>query len=324
MIKNLISKIKPFIKNWFKYFIYISIIFLTIFLIKTDHLKIPEITSFPYLFTSLFLLLTGFLFWGISWGVTLNKYDYNIKLLDGIISCGLSIFGKYIPGKVWTIIGRSGYINKKYSYSQKDLSIISLTAQFIELWTGLSLGTIGLFLFGGIKLYGIPVLILWCILTLVIFTNLPHKLTEKLIYKIFKKEFKIPYISISKSYKVIFFYILTWLFWSAGFYFLIKSIYITSSIDLNIIIGLGFPIATTLGIMAIIFPGGLGVREGLLVMYLTLSGFNNKDALVISATSRLWFLSGEIFIFVIGFILDKKYNKKSIQQNKEVSNDGEL
>ena len=71
-------------------------------------------------------------------------------------------------------------------------------------------------------------------------------------------------------------------------------------------VGLGFPFAGILGILAFFAPGGLGVREGILVGYLKLAGFATADAVTVSVASRLWVLIGEAFIFLVGFVLDKR------------------
>ena len=41
-----------------------------------------------------------------------------------------------------------------------------------------------------------------------------------------------------------------------------------------------------------------------------LIGMANEEATTISVSSRLWFLVGEIFIFVIGFWADRKIKKE--------------
>jgi uncharacterized membrane protein YbhN (UPF0104 family) len=68
--------------------------------------------------------------------------------------------------------------------------------------------------------------------------------------------------------------------------------------------GLAFPLAATLGIIAVIAPGGLGAREGVLVAYLVLAGQSVADATTVAVAARLWFLAGELALFVIGWLTD--------------------
>ena len=103
-----------------------------------------------------------------------------------------------------------------------------------------------------------------------------------------------------RSVTIIPFFFFTWIFWCIGFYFFVSSI-----VDDVIFpyIGLGFSLATTLGVVAVIAPGGIGVREGVLVGFLTLSGMTVENATTVSVASRLWYLCGEIFIFLLGYFI---------------------
>jgi hypothetical protein len=289
-------------KKWFKYFIYISLVFLVIALIKADYLVIPKIHSYFYLVLSIIFLFTGFIFNCVSWKKVINKSDLKVNFKNSIASVGLSIFGKYIPGKIWTIIGKAGYISEKYNYSFKKISSLSLNAQFITLWIGLILGEIGLFLLKGLKIWESIILVIWLFLTIIIFTDKTHKFTEKIINKFFNKKIDIPRLKFYNVLKVLPWFLLYWIFWCLSFYFLTKSM-TGNNVSLNV--GLGFALAGTLGVLAIIVPGGIGVREGILLSYLTLAGLNIQEATTISVVSRLWFLTGEFFIFILAVIIDR-------------------
>ncbi|MEX0778950.1 MAG: hypothetical protein WD037_04400 [Balneolales bacterium] len=95
--------------------------------------------------------------------------------------------------------------------------------------------------------------------------------------------------------------------WSAGFYFLILSL---TDTPVSPSAGLSYALATNIGIMAIFAPGGLGVREAIIVGYLTFTGVSFAEATTISLASRLWFLVGEAFLFVAGLI-SNEYRKRS-------------
>ena len=98
-------------------------------------------------------------------------------------------------------------------------------------------------------------------------------------------------------------YLLMWVLRCVGFYLLVVSL--SNGTEIHIGIGLSYALALCVGFLALAVPGGLGVREGILVAYLTYAGFDLQQATTISIASRLWFLIGECFIFFTGFILDK-------------------
>jgi len=298
-------------KSFFKWFIYISILFLIIILIKANYLKKPNIYSHFYIFCSFIFLFLGFISDGISWRQILKEAKYEITIQNGIISLGLSIFGKYIPGKIWLILGRAEYISANYNLPRKDISSLSLNAQFISLWTGLILGAIGVITINELGVYGISMLGLLTILTLIIFTSLLHQLAEKILKKIFRRNINIPRIKFKKVFKVLPWFMLNWIFWCISFYFLANSL-VEKETTFNV--AWGFGMAGSLGVLAVISPGGIGVREGLLTGYLTLAGLNIQDATTIAVISRLWFLIGEVFIFTVAFILDRMHRKQDISK----------
>lgn len=288
--------------SWFKIFFYISLAFLAIALYSNDYLNIPAINNLGFLIISFTFLFAGFIFNGLSWTRVIKQADYPVTIKSGIVSVGLSIFGKYIPGKLWVILGRAEFLTKKYGYSRKSMSALSLNTQFISLWVGLLLGTIGLLLISKLDIYGLSALGLFALLTLIIYTPLFHRLFEYLVLKVIKRTINIPRLNFKNVLQVLPWFILNWGFWIVSFYFLGESL-TAEPVTFNI--AWGFALAGSLGIMAIIAPGGLGVREGLLTGYLTLAGLELADATTIAVASRLWFLVGEVFIFGIAMILNQ-------------------
>lgn len=291
------------IKKFFKFFIYISLVFLVIALYRADYLKIPKIYSLYFMALAVLFCFAGFLADALAWGKALCVYKYRkVSFLSSIVSMGLSIFGKYIPGKIWVIAGRAAYIASKYNYSFRELSSISFNAQFVFLWAGLLVGAIGILSFGNIDYWGELVLLFWLGLSLIIFTRIFHNIFIKLFKLIIGKDIELPGISIKKISRIIVYFFLPWLLWSAGFYFLAESL---TENSLNPLIGVGFPLAATFGVIAVVMPGGLGVREGVITGFLVLAGLSPENALIISITSRLWYLLGEFFIFLLAIIIKR-------------------
>ncbi len=292
-----------------KYFILISFIFFAIALLKADYLKIPKIKSFSDLAISLFFLFSGFIANCFAWIATLRHGNINVRIKTGIASHGLSVFGKYMPGKIWTILGRAQYLAENEKYPLKATSALSLNAQFISLWTGLVTGTMGIIILDGFKIYGISVIILLISLSLIIFTRTIHTFIKKSCKLIIKKEINIPSLSLSEAVAVLPWFFASWILWCVGFYFMSRSI---MGIYVPFVSSLGFGLALPVGMMAVIFPAGIGVREGVIAGYLSLAGLNMTDAVTISLACRLWFLGGEIFIFLLAIMMHKRTMIKTI------------
>jgi len=281
-----------------KYLVYLSLAFLAVALYKADYLKVPQISSYSFFMASFLFLFGGFISSAVSWKQIVKKSDYRVVLSECLAGMGLSVFGKYIPGKIWTIVGRAAYIAEKNHYPLVKLSAISLDAQFIELWFGLILGAIGLFLLGGLYLWGWLILFLWLGLTMAIFNAVVRRSAERLVKALLRKTVQLPKVTPNYVFAVMPWFVAKWVFWSIGFYMLVTSLTTT---DIPWSVGLGFPLSATLGIMAFIVPGGLGVREGVMVGYLHFAGLPVTEAVTIAGTSRLWFLVGEVFSFSVGW-----------------------
>lgn len=292
--------------SWHKYFVYLSLFFLTVFLFKADYLKIPAVISPQFLTPSFLFLFAGFIGNAFSWNRLLKASNNPVAIKVCISSVGLSIFGKYIPGKFWLIMGRAAHIAENSDYSLGRVSALSLNAQLISLWFGLVLGTFGLFILGGLYLWGWVILVLWLVLTAVVFSSFFNNAGEKFLSFILKKEIAIPKLTLMETITVAPWFAISWLLWAAGFYFFVCAL---SPSGIPISVGLGFPLAGTLGIMAFFAPGGLGAREGVAAAYLCLAGLDLQEATTIAVASRAWFLSGEAFIFLLGWFSKKAHRK---------------
>lgn len=296
-------------KKYYNYFVYVSILFLIIGLIKANYLKIPIIESPFFLILSILFVCAGFFFDSVAWYKSVRAGGYKmVNLWDCVASVGLSIFGKYVPGKIWIIMGRSAYLAKKYGLNEKDTTVYSLNAQFISLWVGLFIGSIGLFFIKTESFLILLTIILWILLSFLLFSRVVHNAVTSVIRKILKKEINIPSLSFKNVIKITPWFFINWSCWCLGFYFLAQSM---SAQQISIYTGSIFALAGTMGILAIIAPGGIGIREGILVTMLIMSGINESIAISISITSRLWFLIGEIFIFLMGFVVNLLLKKKS-------------
>ena len=252
-------------------------------------------------------LFGGFLAQSKSWQAILGSAGKNYRFAPCLAGNGLSVFAKYIPGKVLIILGRAGYLAEKLKQDPLSaLSSLSLNTQLIALWSGLTVGTAGLFFIGGLSVWGWMILALWLGLSLAIFSPAAHKIMEKIITLFLKKEVHLPQVSIGKVIKTLPWFLLQWGCWSMAFYFLVIALHPNS---VHWASGFTYPLAMSLGIMAIFAPGGIGIREGLMVGLLVMAGLTSTEATTISVASRLWFLIGEAFIFILAWWTDNKIKK---------------
>ncbi len=285
-------------KGWHNYLIYISLVFLILALIKADYLKIPVIHSRLLLLASFSLLFVGFIVNTISQYKFLAHSNYFIRGRHALAMVGLNIFGKYIPGKMWVVVGSAVYVAEKSGYSLVDLSVLFVQAQIIGIWCGLILGIAGLLIGNSLHYVSWMVCFILVVLSAVLFSQIAHDAVERLINRFKTTPIKLPRLTIRSMLILLPWFLGSWLSWGIGFYLLTASL-TQNAVPLSIIFC--FPLAGTLGILFLLAPGGIGIREGIMVGYLSQFNIHLADAVTISAASRLWFLIGEIFIFAAGF-----------------------
>ncbi len=286
-----------FSKHLSKIIIYASLIFLLVGLYYADYLIKPTVYSYPYLFYSVIFLWAGFLFYSICWGKVLGSELRDIRNRTIMASAGLSIFGKYIPGRLWVLLGRSAYVEKHSDHNLGKLSLLSFKEQIISIWVGFFLGLIGYNLAGNFSFGGITGMLIWLGATPFIFSSLLPNIVNKIMAKVMNREVNITPLDWHMIRRVVPYSILNWGIWAAGFYFLVQALVPQ---DVPYLTGLCFPLAANIGILAFFAPGGIGIRETMIIIYLNQLGLSMAEATTIALASRLWFLFGEAFLFIVG------------------------
>jgi len=300
-------------KKIFNYLIYISIVFLIVTLVRGKYISFPHNIKYTYLIPSFLLLFAGFLSQAWAYKIILKKFDCPISLNDALKAFGLYTFSKYIPGKIWMLLGPASYIKKKYNYATDKLVTISFTSEFISVWLVLTISSFLVIIFNLPILVKLLCLVFWLGLTLTLFTRFFHNLGQSFLLNIFKKNINLPSLTFKYVISLLPVNILYWSLYAISFYFLSLSF----GVKTNYLILFTFPLATVIGMIAFIFPGGLGIREGTLVLLLVSANISGELATSISMASRIWFLFGEVFIFLIGLsinIFDKISDKKNERQ----------
>lgn len=289
--------------KWLKYLVYLSIAFLAWTLWREDYLYLPEIKNYLFLFLSIVFLFAGYITKSKVWQVGLNVKGINASMRDSVASTGLAELSKYIPGKLWIIIGRAGYIAGRYDISSGKASGISLIVQFLIIWSGILVALLGI-IFIHMPVEWILLLAAgWLALTFILFFKPFHDLLQKGVKKVLKKEIALPFINLKESIPVLHWFFIDWVVRMIGFYLMLASM---TNEPLSLALATGFPLSITLGIMVVFAPGGIGVREGILVIWLKAAGFDPGEATTLAVATRLWTLLGEIGVFAIGMVIKTK------------------
>ena len=101
-------------KVLFRSFLYLSLLFALYYLAHEDLLEVPRFRSYGILALSVPFLLAGLLGGTLSWHTILLRAGFHTTHTECIASMGLSVFGKYIPGKFWLLLGRAAYLSERH------------------------------------------------------------------------------------------------------------------------------------------------------------------------------------------------------------------
>lgn len=301
-MQNIIYFIKSNLKNLIRILLYLSLIFLIIYLYKNDLFIAPKIYDTAALFFSLTFLFAGFLIDVFGWQFIINKDGRKVKYKYALVSTGLYIFTKYIPGKIWIILGKASYMKEHARLSLTNLSGLALTYQIFSLVGGMCIGLLGILRLGFDIYFIIIIFLLAGVLVISLFSGILGKIAGWFAGKILKRQYHFNSMPNPQMFKILIITLLSWLCWTVGFYFFVLAMIPWEGI--SPFVGFGFPLATVWGVIAFFAPGGIGVREGILTAFLSASDLNIEYATSVSLFSRIWFLTGELFIFLMALIIN--------------------
>lgn len=280
-------------------FLYLSLTFVVYVLCKFDYFALRDIRiSYDWLLVSILIFIIGLLWGGISWWVVLKAHNMNVPLSEGISSHGISILSKYIPGKLWTVLGRAQYVSR-CGYSLAISSLVSIKAQAVVIWLGLIISLIAACLSQGFTWVFFLILCVFIAITLILVSKKVHNYVILLISNVLKKNLEIPLLTLRNLFNVAAYYIFYWFLVTLAYYFFLRSILP----GVTILASFAFPWSVTIGILAFLFPAGLGVREGAMIGYLALIKVPLKAATTASIAARLWSLLGEAILFLLCLII---------------------
>lgn len=287
----------------YRYIPIIAFFFAIIYLINID-IKNFKI-NLPLFILSVICLLSLFFFRVYIWFVFLRKFDPNITFSVCIVGRFKFILAKYIPGKFWQYLG-AGLVQEKYTkISLIDGTVNAITFQLANSLSGFLIGSIGIVIYLEYTFIWLYIFLLIFVFTIIYYFLLREREIVSFIWlqkiKYLKKYTKTFSYKLPACADIFLLLLLQWLLLGASYYLFFKAAFFNVGIST-----LFFqPLANNIGMIAIFAPGGLGVREGFMVFYLSRMGFHIEEAALMAIISRFWFFLVEAVAFAIGLIVEK-------------------
>ncbi|HOP07862.1 MAG TPA: lysylphosphatidylglycerol synthase transmembrane domain-containing protein [candidate division Zixibacteria bacterium] len=269
-----------------------------------------EISWLP-LIGSILVGLATFLIMASNWQSLIAGFGHRISLLKSFRIFYLSDMGRYIPGKIWPLMGIL-YMTKKEGVPPEQatasfvlIQLFAIPASFLLFALAVQfeprilvdqvalLGEWSAWLFTACLLIGVVVLVLW-----------PKRLLSLL--NVVLRRFSRPEIVFELDKKValqLFVrYSLGWFMYGLAFYLFLEAF--APEADIRLIAAVGvFNAAYQIGYLALFAPGGFGPRE--LVMGFMLAPFLGPVAPAIAIMARLWAIIVEVTAALIALMIRK-------------------
>jgi uncharacterized membrane protein YbhN (UPF0104 family) len=243
---------------------------------------------FPFILSTLIFMFSYFIqIW--AWGLITHKLGIGISIQKTWESWFYSQLGKYLPGKVWFLISRF-YFYEREGKAKKTISVALYIETVISI---LAAGLVSIMAFltfpEARSIYSLPQWGGVVIMVVLAFLFLHPKILEKVINWVLIRLRKEP-IKLSISYpdilQILLVCLLSWGVGGVGFTLFVSSLWDISSAFLFFLTG-ALAISNTLGLLTLFAPSGLGVREGVLVYFLSML-MPGSMAVILSVLTRLW------------------------------------
>ena len=253
-------------------------------------------------------LIVYFIIYSKSWQAIMQALGAPITFPQSTWMIATTQIGKYLPGKVWYIVGRV-YVGKKANLEGKKLTISMVLELGLVYITGGIIFAFTTLIAGEYETIWLIITILLTIAAIIIL----HPRILGYVSNFFLRIMKKPEIQLTLTYKqiaqisVYFFGI--WIAQIIGFYLLISAIFPVSFFGIFKVAS-AYALAWMSGSVAVFAPAGLGVREGMMTLLLS-SILPTPLAIAISFIARIWVTIFEFSLFFVGLIIRRKTNSES-------------
>lgn len=308
--KNLfisISKIKLFRKMLALIIIIVPVFYIFNTIINNwNKLKVYHVSfDMHLLYFSIATLFIAYIIYIFLWMKLLKEFGSNISFKKNLAIWWISQLGKYLPGKIWAVFGK--VILSKKAGIRKSISLKCIYFELLlSIIAGILFSIIAMQFWPknkNISIYS-AFLIIGVICMVLLYSGIYSKIYNK-ISKRLKVENEINLnISFKSETLLLIAYIIQWSILGLAFFIYAKSIYNFPLNYYSIFAGI-FCISYILGLISFFAPGGLAVREGVLI-YLLNKFIPQETSIIIGITSRIWMALVEIILISVAFMYYKK------------------
>jgi glycosyltransferase 2 family protein len=262
-------------------------------------------------YVSLLLFTVFLLLQALIWTAILNDSRTHLSYFDGLLVYINSQFAKYLPGGFWNYAGRVVLASRKGV--PLDVQMSAIVYENVLLVLAASMYAVILLIdLGKIPIYLCAVLAMLLPLLYTFFDHvsiavsrllrslmrqlISHRLTKRFAAR-FSVTLERPLFTLAKNHFFLYlgYFVFSHFIMGLSFWLLMKSFHIA---HVGIFYAAGtYACAWLLGLLSPL-PGGMGVREGFLVYFLSFQT-DAVTALHLSVVARIWNIAGELLFWVL-------------------------
>jgi glycosyltransferase 2 family protein len=258
-------------------------------------------------------VLLGLFFSALAWRALLIDLGQQVPVIGAVRVFFVGQLGKYLPGSVWPVVAQME-LGKAHGLSKRPVGTVALIVMVLNVATGL-LAAVVLLPFTSphaLRQYG------WAIAFLPVGLALLHpRILNPVIAKAFKLARREPLeqpltlrgIAVATGWTM-----LMWASYGAQIWALADGLHATGAKSLPLLATGAFALAWTAGFVAIIFPAGAGIREGVLIFAMS-TVLHRTELVALAAVSRLLMTGGDLVWGAVGGLTRPRRNTDRAQRD---------
>ena len=185
-----------------------------------------------------------------------------LPFMSGYRISALSNLGKYVPGKVWTVLGMVYFLKREGYAATSALAATGLHQAYTLVAGGIFVSVVlGAEIWGGLP--AVSVFIGVGLSALIVYPPVFSFFLNRGL-RLFKRDPLPLNLSFGKALMLLSAYVLAWVLYGSSFWCMLRGIGFQDAPFWNMVAASGA--AYLLGFLALFAPGGLGVREGVLLV----------------------------------------------------------
>lgn len=254
--------------------------------------------NFQELAFALLLTIFAVVLGALGWSFTLLTFSQTFKIREGFRIHLLSNLAKYIPGYAWQLVGKA-YLTGQQGIAGIVIGV-AMATELVQV-VGIGFASALIFIPPELSKYWQDIfpqlnLIYLRIFGIILLITLPF-----VIYVLLKRTPRLPADSQLRFSMFVFSYLsifIGWLVFGLAFWMIGYSI---EPQPLILLPGFIFTLAASIviGLAIVIIPGSIGVRESIMVFFLTDIGIISSIAVIIAVLSRLIITVSEVISYLI-------------------------